>query len=196
MLQRALASLPGRQHHEDCVYTQLLATLGVIAGYFVLFGLVRKLIRSLGQVKKVPVQRVIYINKYFNGLCIFTALVMISLIWSVDYSNLMLFASSLFAIVGVALFAQWSILSNVTSSIIIFFAFPARIGHRIRIIDDEETIVGEIVEITFFQVLLRGENGETIAYPNNLLLQKPVIILGNGNGNDAPKPRIEPFKLP
>lgn len=178
------------------MYTQLLATLGVIAGYFVLFGLVRKLIRSLGQVKKVPVQRVIYINKYFNGLCIFTALVMISLIWSVDYSNLMLFASSLFAIVGVALFAQWSILSNVTSSIIIFFAFPARIGHRIRIIDDEETIVGEIVEITFFQVLLRGENGETIAYPNNLLLQKPVIILANDHSNSAPKPRIEPFKLP
>jgi hypothetical protein len=50
--------------------------------------------------------------------------------------------------------------------------------------------------LTFFQVLLRGENGETIAYPNNLLLQKPVIILGNGNGNAAPKTRIEPFKLP
>lgn len=185
------------------MYTQLLATLGVIVGYFVVFSLVRKLIRSLGQVKRVPAQRVIYINKYFNGLCIFTALVMISLIWSVDYSNLMLFASSIFAIVGVALFAQWSILSNVTSSIIIFFAFPARIGHRIRILDDEETIIGEIVEITFFQVLLRGENGETIAYPNNLLLQKPVIIVGNGrdtpeNGDGAsnPKTRIEPFRLP
>ncbi|MFC6672808.1 mechanosensitive ion channel domain-containing protein [Marinobacterium aestuariivivens] len=161
------------------MYTQILATTGIIIGYFVVSHLIRRLMLSLASAKKVPLQRVAYISKYFNGLSLFAAVVMVSLIWSIDYGNLMLFASSIFAIVGVALFAQWSILSNVTSSVIIFFTFPARIGHRIRILDDEETLIGEIVEITLFQVLLRGDNGETISYPNNLLLQKPVIIVND-----------------
>ncbi|NVK44550.1 MAG: mechanosensitive ion channel [Oceanospirillaceae bacterium] len=159
------------------MYTQILATAGVIIGYFIVSHLIRKLIVSLGQIKKVPIQRMAYVSKYFSGLVLVVAVVMVSLIWSLDYGNLMLFASSIFAIVGVALFAQWSILSNVTSSVIIFFTFPARIGHRIRILDDDETIVGEIVEITLFQVLLKGQNGDTISYPNNLLLQKPVVIV-------------------
>ncbi|GGO85492.1 hypothetical protein GCM10011348_34150 [Marinobacterium nitratireducens] len=173
------------------MYTQILATTGVAIGYFVVSHLIRKLVVSLGQIKKVPPQRMAYISKYFSGLCLVAAVVIVSLIWSLDYGNLMLFASSIFAIVGVALFAQWSILSNVTSSVIIFFSFPARIGHRIRILDDDETIVGEIVEITLFQVLLRGANGDTISYPNNLLLQKPVIILGDGT-DTAPAAASEP----
>lgn len=85
------------------------------------------------------------------------------------------FASSLFAIIGVAMFAQWSILSNITASVIIFFNFPARVGDTIKIIDGDNSIEGTIKEITLFQVELKDSDGNLIIYPNNLLLQKPIV---------------------
>ena len=38
---------------------------------------------------------------------------------------------------GVAMFAQWSILSNITSGIILFFSFPFKIGDLILIHDKD-----------------------------------------------------------
>lgn len=86
----------------------------------------------------------------------------------------MVFASSVFAVVGVALFAQWSILSNATASVLIFFSFPARVGDCIKVIDGDNSVEGEIVEIALFNTQLKDYYNNTVIYPNNLLLQKPV----------------------
>ena len=76
------------------------------------------------------------------------------------------------------MFAQWSILSNVTASIIIFFTFPARVGDSIRIVDGDNSVEGKIKEISLFQIELNDQDGNLIMYPNNLLLQKPVVKIG------------------
>jgi MscS family membrane protein len=39
-------------------------------------------------------------------------------------SDITLVFSSVFAVIGIALFAIWSILSNITSGVIMFFSFP------------------------------------------------------------------------
>jgi len=77
------------------------------------------------------------------------------------------------------LFAQWSILSNVTSSIIIFFTFPAKVGESIKILDGDNSVSGKIVEISLFQIHMLNEQGDLIIYPNNLFMQKPIIKLNN-----------------
>ncbi|MCC4854167.1 mechanosensitive ion channel domain-containing protein, partial [Vibrio lentus] len=82
---------------------------------------------------------------------------------------------SIFAVLGVALFAQWSILSNLTASVLIFFVFPYRIGDRVRVAEKDEDISGVIIDITMFHVILRHSSGNIITYPNNLILQKGVI---------------------
>ena len=84
------------------------------------------------------------------------------------------FLSSIFAIIGVALFAQWSILSNITASFIIFFNFPYKIGDEIKVIDTDGDISGTIVEISLFHVLIQ-QGEDLITYPNSLILQKAVI---------------------
>ena len=68
-------------------------------------------------------------------------------VWGLDFSRLVVLASSFFAVLGVAMVAQWSILSNITASITIFFAFPYKIGDRIRILDKDDTVTGVITEI-------------------------------------------------
>ncbi|NIW50111.1 MAG: mechanosensitive ion channel, partial [Gammaproteobacteria bacterium] len=70
------------------------------------------------------------------------------------YKGLLVFASSFFAIVGVALFAQWSILSNITASVIIFFTSNAKIGDKIKVVDGDNTVSGIIRDIGLFYTLL------------------------------------------
>jgi len=101
----------------------------------------------------------------------------LALIWSVSLSGLLVFASSIFAVIGVALFAQWSILSNLTSSIIIFFSFPSRIGDYIKILDGDNSIEGKIIEIELFHIRILDHDDNIVIYPNNLFMQKPIIKL-------------------
>ena len=77
------------------------------------------------------------------------------------------------------MFAQWSILSNITSGVILFFSFPFKIGDIIKIHDKDFPIEAEIVNIGAFHVFLKTDDGEQIIYPNNLLLQKGISILKN-----------------
>jgi len=130
-------------------------------------------------------------------IAFFVLLFILAAIWGVDYHGLFLFASSILAVLGVALFAQWSLLSNVTSSVILFFSFPARIGDKIEIIDGSNIITGTITEINIFQMLLRDDKGYEISYPNNLILQRPVRKLSTSkplskdNKKSALKERIK-----
>lgn len=85
--------------------------------------------------------------------------------------------SSVFAVIGIAFFAQWSILSNITSGVIMFFTFPYKIGDLIMIHDKEYDYQGVIEEIRAFHIVLKTNNHQIITYPNSLLLQKGVSIL-------------------
>ena len=60
-----------------------------------------------------------------------------------------------------------------------FFSFPFKIGDTIRIHDKDFPIEAEIEDISAFHVYLSTKDGEKIIYPNNLLLQKGISILGN-----------------
>ncbi|MDG6777169.1 mechanosensitive ion channel [Thiomicrorhabdus sp. zzn3] len=135
---------------------------------------VKKLILNLGQVKGVPSDRAYQVYRYFKSLIVISWLVLLLVIWGIDYQALLVVASSVLAVIGVALVAQWSILSNVTASIIVFFTLPAKIGDEIEVIDGNNTVKGVIKEINFFNVLLCDADGHEVAYPNNLILQKPV----------------------
>lgn len=135
-----------------------------------------QLITSMARQKSVSPYRIKYITKTLNlALTVFFILVL-SLFMGIEYQQLSLFLSSIFAVIGVALFAQWSILSNITASMIIFFGFPYRVGDRIKVVDKDDDIQGIVEEISLFHVMIR-RNDELITYPNTLILQKAVIKL-------------------
>ena len=39
----------------------------------------------------------------------------------------------------------------------------------------DNSITGEIVEISLFQIEILDEDGNTVLYPNNLFIQKPIM---------------------
>jgi len=148
-------------------------------------------LKRLGIAKKVPEIRVKNVTRYFHLVLFLTLLVLVMMVWGVDYRGLLVFASSILAVIGVALVAQWSILSNITAGVIVFFSFPARIGDTIEIVDGATKMKGTITEINLFQVLLEDDNGQAVAYPNNLILQRPVIKVATTSANKSTKATLQ-----
>jgi small-conductance mechanosensitive channel len=107
-------------------------------------------------------------------LTIFVVIVLAG-IWNIHKDQLIVFMTSVVTVLGIAFFAQWSILSNVTSSLILFFNHPMKIGQRIRVVDKEYDISGELIDISFFFLYIKNDDGELITIPNTIVLQKTIV---------------------
>jgi small-conductance mechanosensitive channel len=153
-------------------------------------------IQRLGEAKDVAPARIKYLTKTGN-IALFASLVfVVCLILGLGYGEVSLFLSSAFAVIGVALFAQWSILSNITASMVIFFSFPYRVGDVIKVTDSDFDLSGTVEEISLFHVLIRNRQGNLITYPNSLILQKPVFKLDRGNTEFPQKITATPAAKP
>ena len=151
-----------------------LSVLSVIIFFFV-SSAANSAVTLYGQRQNHDEKRMIYIKKFFNASLVALLTIIIAVIWGIDFKGVVIFASSFFAVVGIGLFASWSILSNITSNAIIFFSFPYKIGDRIRVIDGDNSVEGRITDMTLFHIRIENENKDTVSYPNNLAIQRPVI---------------------
>ncbi|TGV04798.1 mechanosensitive ion channel domain-containing protein [Flavivirga rizhaonensis] len=159
--------------HQD----KIINTVIVFAVFFILQLITGLIVRAIGKSKKILVSRAKIVARYFSVSLFLITLLIIAFIFGIEVEDLVVIFSSVFAIIGLALFASWSILSNVTSGIILFFSFPYKIGDKIKIHDKEFEIVAIIEDIRSFQIHLRRDNGDLVTYPNSLLLQKAVTII-------------------
>jgi small-conductance mechanosensitive channel len=157
--------------------TELLATGIVILIIIVLRLIVFRLVKRFAKSSQIIEHRSNLVIKYINLLINILATISLIIIWGVQKDDIFLTLSSITTVVGVALFAQWSILSNITSGVILFFFFPFRIGDTIKIHDKDFPIQGEIEDINAFHINLVTKDGEKITYPNNLLLQKGISVI-------------------
>ncbi|MFZ4545192.1 MAG: mechanosensitive ion channel domain-containing protein [Saprospiraceae bacterium] len=105
------------------------------------------------------------------------AFVLLAGIWGLEQNEIAVFASTLLTALGIAFFAQWSLLSNITSSIILFFNHPLKLGDKIRVLDKDFPFEGEVTELTYFFIHLKTNTGDIITIPNSLVLQKAVAIV-------------------
>lgn len=153
---------------------KLLMIAALVVVYYLCVSFTSSTIERFGRSKAVQGYRVKYITKTVQLVLTVLLLILVFLVMGIEYSQVSLFLSSVFAVIGVALFAQWSILSNITASLIIFFAFPYRVGDRVKVVDKDDDISGVIEEISLFHVLIK-KGDDLITYPNSLILQKAVI---------------------
>lgn len=162
---------------EHEYFREGLSTVITIAIFVVLSFLIKKFTKKYARASHLSEHRTNLISKYIDIFMIVVFLIVIFAIWGVNRTQLYAVFSTTFAVIGVAFFAQWSILSNITSGIILFFSFPFRIGDVIKIHDKDYPIEGQIEDIKAFHTILRTREGEMITYPNSLLLQKSVTIV-------------------
>jgi len=164
-------------------FPQAVATLIIILFIPLLKFAMSKLTIKFGRITLKSESRTLHIVRIINILINVFGIIIIAIIWGVRPQNMMIAASSVFAVIGVAFFAQWSILSNITAGLIIFFTTPFRIGHEITIVDKDMPIVATIESILTFYTHLRTDDGELIVIPNSLFLQK-IVSMGKHKENE------------
>ncbi|MCD8102904.1 MAG: mechanosensitive ion channel family protein [Alistipes sp.] len=155
---------------------QIIATVVAVLLLWLSKMVTAKIVNKYGTLLQKSEIRRLQIRQVISILLNILFIIVIAFIWGVKTNNLWVAISSIIAILGVALFAQWSVLSNVTAGIIMFFGAPFRVGDEITIIDKDIPIEATIENIHTFYTHIRKSDGQLIVIPNNLFLQKIVSI--------------------
>lgn len=154
----------------------VLWSLVVIFLYFIItrltLPLVEKLVNRSG-IKSDSASKAYHIVRILSATLTVGILLFV---WGIDFAGLMLLSTSLLTLTGVALFANWSILSNVTSYFVLLVQSAYVRGNFVRIIDGDNYIEGYIADIGIFATKLITENREIVIYPNNLFVVRPTVI--------------------
>ncbi|WP_100643798.1 mechanosensitive ion channel domain-containing protein [Alteromonas facilis] len=149
----------------------------------------RKVISS--KLKGEAAKKANHITRLIVGIVTVSGLL---IVWGIDFSGLLLISTSLLTLTGVALFASWSLLSNITGYFVLLFQPSFRRGNYIRIIDGDNYIEGYISDVTLFSAKLITEDREVIVYPNNLLLTRPTLINPRGRLSSMGKIAAQPIQ--
>ncbi|RPG30732.1 MAG: mechanosensitive ion channel protein MscS [Muricauda sp. TMED12] len=157
--------------------SEILLTIILLAVIIALNSLSKRGIRRFGKTSSIDMNSRKIIFYLSNLLFYLIAFIGISLIWGVDLKDFSVFMSSILAILGVGFVAQWSILSNLTASVILFFNHPLRLGDRIRVMDKDFDWTGKVEDISGFYLFMRTDDGKQITIPTNLVIQKGIEIL-------------------
>ncbi len=104
------------------------------------------------------------------------SLALLLLAWGIDFSGLLVLSTSIITVTGVALFASWSLISNITAYFILLTNVAYRRGNFVRILDGDNFIEGVIADVGPFSTRLLTVERETLMYPNNLILTRPVLL--------------------
>jgi small-conductance mechanosensitive channel len=164
---------------QQLQFLQIIETIVVLVIYIIAFFVTKTFINNT--LKKTHLQRARrkIIIKAIHLIISIAAVVLLAAIWGLKQNQIAVFASTLLTALGIGFFATWSLLSNITSSIILFFNHPLKMGDTIKVLDKDYPFEGEITELTYFFIHLRTKEGEIVTIPNSLLLQKSVAIVEN-----------------
>lgn len=161
---------------ESKVLIQMALSLAVLLSIIIVIRLTKRIIIRFGKRQNFHENRIFYVNKISTIMYTLVLLLLLSIIWGFDIQGLPIYFASFFGLVGIAFFATWSVLTNITASLIIFFSYKFRISDRIKIIDGDNSIAGRVRDMTMFTVVIETEDDTVVTYPNNLIIQKPVQL--------------------
>ncbi|MDB9775166.1 mechanosensitive ion channel family protein [Vicingaceae bacterium] len=150
---------------ESIVVLIIIMLLKLVVNYFISKTVVKSL---LNKTRGKLIRKIL--NFALTTLFIITVLI----IWGVDQSELIVFMTSVLTVIGVALVAQWSLLSNLTAGVILFFNHSIKLDDTITIMDKDYEQTGRIVDIGYFFITLKTVDGDQITLPSNVFLQKTI----------------------
>lgn len=156
---------------------QIVETLVIVGLYLLAFFITKTIVNSTLKKTQLERARRKMIIKATHLFTTIGALVLIAGVWGLKQNQIAVFASTLLTALGIAFFAQWSLLSNITSSIILFFNHPLKLGDTIKVLDKDYPFEGEIIDLTYFFLHLKTKDGDIITIPNSLVLQKSISVI-------------------
>lgn len=161
----------------DAYKLQIIETIIALIAFALMRYLTQTVINNTLKNTSIQKGRRKFVVKLINLISGISLLIIVGAIWGLNQNKIALFLGSVLAVLGVAFFAQWSLLSNITAGLILFFHHPAKIGDRIKILDKDFPIDGEIMDMSYFFVKIKTVDNEIVLIPNSILLQKSVSLI-------------------
>lgn len=159
----------------EAVKFQIIETIGLILLIIVLRWTFFRITERVAIKFNYHSSRVKILTKIVSLLIYIIAFSILVMIWGIEQSKLLIFVSSSLTILAIAFVAQWSIISNITAAIVIYFNHPVRIGDMITVLDKDYSIEGKVSDIGIFFIILKTKEGEEITMPNNVFIQKLIM---------------------
>lgn len=156
---------------------QIIETAAVIVGYIITYYITKNFVNNSLKHTNIQRGRRKMIIKAVQLLSFLMAIVLVSAIWGLKQNEIAVYVGTILTAIGIAFFAQWSLLSNVTSSLLLFFNHPVKIGDKIKVLDKDCPFEGEVTDLTYFFIHVKTNEGEITTIPNSVLLQKPVSVI-------------------
>lgn len=153
---------------------QIIESVVLIVCMIVAFNVFHRIINQAAVRFSYDKSRVKIVKKIVSLLVYLVLFVVLFLIWGIAPSQLVGYLASLFTVIGIAFLAQWSIVSNITSTLIIFFNHQVNIGDRIVILDKDFNVEGKISDIGIFFIIIKVAENEYVSMPSNVFMQKMV----------------------
>lgn len=109
-------------------------------------------------------------TKYFF---IFAGVLLVFSAYEADLSSLWTMLGAVAALIAVGFVAVWSVLSNISCTVLILFFRPFEIGDELEF-TDPSGLKGKVVNLNFAYTTLRDAEGRLVQVPNNLFFQRIV----------------------
>ena len=155
---------------------KLIQTLILIIIFLGVSRIIKRLIKRTSGNYDFSIHREQITVKTVNFINIGILIVLIAGIWGLQGADIITYMASVLTVIGVAFFAQWSLLSNITSGLILFFSHPLKIGDTIEIVDKDLPMEGQIENISFYFLYIKDQNGKVFTIPNSIAMQKTLVI--------------------
>lgn len=163
-------------------HIQLIETAIVIGAFIALRYALRWLVRGAVIKLAYKAKEEREVMRLIHLMLLLLIAVALTAVWGIKQNEILVFAASAVTVLGVAFFAEMSILSNVTACLVLFFQHPVKLGDRIRLKDGEHDVEGELVDITYFFAFVRQDDGALITVPNATLLKNSFTIIASQKG--------------
>lgn len=156
---------------------RIFESIIVLVIYVIAFLITTTVINNTLKKAQLQRERRKMIVKVIHLFILIGVMVILAGIWGLEQNEIAAFASTLLTALGIAFFASWSLLSNITSSIILFFNHPMKSGDTLMVLDKDYPVEGEIIDLTYFFVHVRLKSGEVVTIPNSMILQRSISII-------------------
>lgn len=148
-----------------------LALLVLVGAAIVQFLLTRGLALLADRTSLDPAD-LLPLRKVLKSVLYLVTAILILTVFGVNLGGLWAILSTVLAMVAIGFVAVWSLLSNVSSTVIILLFRPFAIGDELEFAG--EPVRGKVVDLNFLYTTLREADGSLIQIPNNLFFQKSV----------------------
>ncbi|MBC2604767.1 mechanosensitive ion channel family protein [Pelagicoccus albus] len=164
----------------------------IVAIAILIVSLLSRLLNRLEKKAKLSKQTLLPVRLVARYGVLFAALVLILGTFGIPIGNFWTFISTVLGLVAIGFVAVWSVLSNISSTLLILGFKPFKVGDYVRLVGDE--VSGRVIDVNFMFTTLRRTSGDVFRVPNNQFFQKTILRPGDGGASDEEESKEEKTK--